>query len=215
MRSEDAMRRSIPSLLLLLLVAALGFVGWQLVSGSRRQAQLVDEVAALRQQQEQMRATLQESRDSLDAMREQQERVRETLSESRESLLGANDRASLLMREDLHVAAVMRTAVAEYYMSTGRMPEQPALAGLARPEQYRGKTLRSATVLDDGSIELEFDAASGVDGGRIRFVADTSRADAMGLQWQCVTADYPLIARVTPACEYRSGAGLGDVPAKP
>ena len=37
---------------------------------------------------------------------------------------------------------------------------------------------------------------------RIRFVADTSHVDAMGLQWRCVTSDYPLIKRVTPACEY-------------
>src|SRR5690606_679616 len=130
--------------LLLALLAALGFFGWQLMAGSRGQARLADEVASLRQQQEATRAELEASRRSLDALREQQGRLRDTLSESGASLAAASDKASMMMREDLHVAASMRTAITEYYMSFARMPERPAQAGLAEPQEYRGKTLRSA-----------------------------------------------------------------------
>ncbi len=128
--------------------------------------------------------------------------MRKTLGESQDSLAAANDKASLLIREDMQAVGSLRVAIAEYYMTTGKMPAQQSDAGLPPPEQYRGKTLKSATVLADGSIELAFDAASGVDGGRIRFVVDSSRAEAMGLQWRCTTADYPLIKRASPACEY-------------
>lgn len=163
------------------LVAALGFVGWQLVVGNRHQAQLADEVASLRQEQTKMR---------------------KTLDDSRESLAATSDKPSLLMREDLIAVSGMRTAIAEYFMANGKMPASQIDAGLPAPESYRGKSLKSATVLPDGSVELAFDAASGVDGGRVRFVIDTSHVDAMGIQWRCVTSDYPLIKRVTPACEY-------------
>jgi hypothetical protein len=40
--------RALAALAAIALVAALGFVGWQLVVGNRHQAQLADEVAALR-----------------------------------------------------------------------------------------------------------------------------------------------------------------------
>ena len=173
--------RTLAVLIAVALVAALGVVGWQLAIGNRRQARLAGEVTALRQEQAKMR---------------------KTLDDSQESLAAANDKASLLMREDLAAAAAMRTAIAEYFMANGKMPASQADAGLPAPDSYRGKSLKSATVLPDGGIELAFDANSGVDGGRIRFVVDTSHADAMGIQWHCVTSDYPLIKRVAPTCEY-------------
>lgn len=201
------MGKAVPPIAIALLVAALAFAGWQLALGNRQQAQLAGEVAALRQVQQQAQQALSESQESLAALRQEQAQMRRTLSESQESLAAANDKASLSIREDLQAVAAIRTAIAEYYATTGKMPSQHADAGLPSPGQYRGKTLKSATVLADGSIELVFDAASGVDGGRIRFVVDTSRADAMGLQWRCTTTDYPLIKRASPACEYESREG--------
>lgn len=197
------MRISAPLIAVALLVAALALAGWQLVLGNRQQERLLGEVASMRQEQQRAREALGESLASLAAMRQEQERMREVLSGAQDSLAAAHDAASLLIREDLQAVAAMRTAIAEYYMSMGRMPAQHSDAGLPPPGQFRGKTLKSATVLADGSIDLVFDAASGVEGGRIRFVADTSRADAMGLQWRCITGDYPLIKRAAPVCEYQ------------
>jgi hypothetical protein len=136
-------------------------------------------------------------------LRQDQQRLRETLDQSQEALAAAADEASLRIREDLQAVAGMRVAIVEYYLSNGRMPAQQADVGLPAPERYRGRTLKSATVDADGSIDLVFDAASGVDGGRIRFVADTTRAEAVGVRWRCETADYPQIKRVSPLCEYK------------
>jgi hypothetical protein len=143
-----------------------------------------------------------QQRKQLEQVVNQQEQIRKVLSEARE-VASADDKASLLMREDLRILDALRTAVAEYYVSTGKMPSVQSDAGLPSPDRYRGKSLKSATVLPDGSIDLVFDATSGVDGGRVRFAADLSHADATGIQWHCETADYPLIRRVTPACDYR------------
>ncbi len=113
------------------------------------------------------------------------------------------DRSTALMREDFAQAAgSMKTAIAEFYASTGAMPSSNAQAGLPDPSAYRGHTLRSATVEDDGSITLEFDAESGRDGGRIHLVADVAHANGMGVRWQCGSSDYPQIAGVLPGCNY-------------
>lgn len=137
----------------------------------------------LRQQQQPARRASRESRDALAALRRESERMRRTPGESQVlSPAAGSDAAIPLLREDRQAIASVRVAIAEYYRTTGRMPARQSDAGLPPPERYRGRTLTSAAVLPDGSIELAFDAASGVDGGRIRFVADVPRADAMGVQ---------------------------------
>lgn len=166
-----------------LLAAALVLAAYRFLIGDRALRQLGGEVAALKHEQQQMR---------------------KTLSESQEALAASADEGSLRMREDLQAVAGMRLAIVEYYQTTGKMPAQQADVGLPAPDRYRGKTLKSATVAPGGSIELVFDATSGVDGGRVRLVADTTRADAMGVSWRCETADYPQIKRVSPLCEYAS-----------
>jgi hypothetical protein len=159
-----------------------------------------------RPQQEAMDAQLRRLSD-------EQEQIRRTLSESQDSLAAANDKSSLRIREDLHVVDSMRVVIAEYFASSGKMPSSQAEAGLPPPEKYRGKTLKSAAMRPDGTIELAFDAQSGMDGGTIRFVPDISRADAMGIQWRCETNDYPLIRRAAPMCEYsKAGVAAGTVP---
>ena len=112
------------------------------------------------------------------------------------------DRASSLIREDFAKASgSVKVAVAEYYVSLGKMPQSNAEAGLPAPNEYRGQTLKSVSVAADG-IDFVFDANSGHDDGRIRLVADLSHANAMGVQWRCETSDYPQIARVLSACTY-------------
>ena len=111
-------------------------------------------------------------------------------------------RADSQMREDFAKASPsIKTSVAEVYVSSGKMPADNAHAGLFEPEGYRGKTLQSASVLPDGTIEFVFDARSGREGGIVRLVPDLSHP-AMGVQWDCESADYPSIAQLIPGCTY-------------
>jgi Pilin (bacterial filament) len=113
------------------------------------------------------------------------------------------DEAAWLMRADLVVASGrMEVAVAEYYNIYGKLPASNSDAGLPKPEDYQGKTLRSASVGPKGVIEFAFDAKSGKDGGRVRLIPDTSHAAAMSIQWRCETSDYPQIKHVLPICDY-------------
>lgn len=159
-----------------------------------------------------VRAQAEASRVQLEQIASEQEKIRHTLSETQETLAGANDKASLLIREDMHVFAAMRVAIAEYYASMGKMPATHADVGLPAPEQYRGRSLKSAALSPDGTIELVFDAQSGVDGGRVLFVPDTAHAEAMGIQWNCETPDYPLIKRALPTCDYKPADAAAPAP---
>jgi hypothetical protein len=146
------------------------------------------------------------TRAQLERVAKEQDQIRRTLGEAQTTLAGSADKTSLLMREDLVLVAGMRTAIAEAYMNMGRMPANATEAGLSPPEQYRGRTLKSATLQGDGRLELVFDAQSGVDGGRVWLFPDTTHAGATGIQWRCETSDYPLIARAAPTCEYKHAA---------
>jgi hypothetical protein len=111
-------------------------------------------------------------------------------------------RADNQMREDFAKASgSIKVSVAEVYVSSGKMPLDNAHAGLFEPEAYRGKTLQSATVSSDGTIDFVFDARSGREGGVVRLVPDLSHP-AMGVQWDCESADYPSIASLIPDCRY-------------
>jgi len=113
------------------------------------------------------------------------------------------DRQRALIVEDFAKATgSMKVAVAEYYMSMGKLPSSNKQAGLAEPGDFRGRTLKSATIRTDGSIELVFDANSGVDGGRIRLIPDLAHANAMGVQWRCESPDFALVRRIIPTCDF-------------
>lgn len=151
------------------------------------------------------------TRQEVDRLAKEQAQMRQTLSKVEEAAAATGlDKGSALILADVAAATgSMRTAIAEYYMTTAKMPATNVEAGLPAAEQYRGKTLKSAAVMSGGSIELTFDANSGVDGGRIHLVPDISRADAMGIQWRCETSDYAQIKRALPTCEYRASDAHG------
>lgn len=114
----------------------------------------------------------------------------------------ADERAAEAIRSDIVAISSARLAITETYMSTGRMPANNAEAGLPDPDKYKGQSLQSMTVSEGGRILLSFDAASGVEGGTIEWLPDPGGIESMGLQWQCQTRDYPMIARVVSSCEY-------------
>ena len=119
-----------------------------------------------------------------------------------DSNVAAEHRAIELIRGDVVAMASARVAVAESFMTTGKMPTSNAEAGLPDAESYRGRSLRSANVLADGRIRLTFDRESGHDGGVIDLVPEVGHLDAMGVQWRCETRDYPQIIRAVPSCDY-------------
>ena len=167
------------------------------------------ELSEMRAQSEATRATLAEQ---VSSQQEKLEQAQRALSDEREARARASDPASLLMAEDLAVVSAMRVAIAEAFATTGKMPATNTDAGLLAPERYRGKTLKSAALMPDGRIALVFDAQSGVDGGRILFVPDTSHADAMGIRWNCETPDYPQIKRALPGCEFKPAVAVSGPP---
>ncbi len=142
------------------------------------------------------------TRHELERVEKEQAGIRETLTRSPVAATGADEKA-LLMRADFSAAAgSMKTAIAEYYATNAKLPSSNAEIGLPAPAEYRGKSLKSATVSAGGAIEFVFDAASGVDGGRIHLIPDLARVNAMGMQWRCETADFALIKRALADCEY-------------
>lgn len=192
------MRNPVSIAVIALLAAVAALLAYQFLVGERRQKELAGAVAELAQRQQQMRKEL-----------DREEELRKAV----------NDPESQRIREDLQAIAGMRVAIVEFYQTNGRMPDSQAETGLPPAEQYRGKSLKSATLLPGGVIELVFDASSGIDGGHIRFIADTSHVEAMGIQWRCETSDYAHIQRVSPACAYTPPAtqnvSAPAAPAKP
>jgi len=147
----------------------------------------------------QQRAEDDATRELLGRLVEETGQIRQTLERTP---LPTLDPALEMLQQDVQSAQGMRTAIAEHYMNTGKMPADNASAGLPEPDQYRGRALMTASVQPDGSIELVFDANSGKDGGRIRMIPDVANVNAMGLQWRCETPDYALIKRILPLCDY-------------
>jgi len=147
------------------------------------------------------------TRRQVQQVAKQQEQIRKTLDEAKaQTEADAAEREAYVdMRSDFVVASAMRTAIAEYYMTTSKLPASNAEAGLPAPNEYRGKSLRAASV-QDGAIQLVFDASSGVDGGRISLTPQLEHANAMGIQWRCESDDYPQIRRILPSCSYTGAA---------
>jgi len=146
------------------------------------------------------------TRHELERMAKEQNGMREVLTKA----TAMSDSKSVAIRTDF-VAATgsMKTAIAEYYLTNGKLPASNAELGLPAPGEYRGTSLKSATVTPQGAIELTFDAASGIDGGQIRLVPDVDRAGAMGIRWRCESADFAQIADLLPACVHTTTPAQG------
>ena len=173
-------------------------------------ALLIYHYAIDREGREQMVAKMHEDSEAtnreLERIAKAQSGIRDVLAKLPDAA-GAGNETSADMRGDFVAAAgSVKTAIAEYYQTNGKLPASNHEVQLPEPDQYRGKSMRSATVTPEGSVDFVFDATSGVDGGRIRLTPDLAHANAMGLQWRCVSADFPQIARVLPVCEYKPAA---------
>lgn len=143
---------------------------------------------------------------------EQQARL-EQGRQLRERTLG-EERAMLAIVNDVAAVSGVRVAIADVYLSSGRMPASNADAGLPEPPTYKGQSLVSLQVVEGGTILLTFDANSGVEGGVIEWQPDLGGIESMGMQWQCLTHDYPLIVRALPTCTYAPAGQVETAPVK-
>ena len=126
----------------------------------------------------------------------------------------AEERALAAIISDFSAVSGVRLAIAEFYMSNGRMPATNAEVGLPAPETYKGQSLVSVKVGDGGTMLLTFDVASGVEGGVIEWQPDLAGLESMGLQWHCQTHDYPQIVRALPNCVFVPAGQLEIAPGK-
>lgn len=126
----------------------------------------------------------------------------------------AEDRALAAIVSDVSAVSSGRLAIAEFYVSSGRMPATNAEAGLPAADTYKGQSLVSMQVSEGGTILMTFDASSGVEGGTIEWEPDLTGIESMGMQWHCQTHDYPSITRALPSCNFVP-AGKVEVSTKP
>lgn len=187
------------------------------------------EAESLRQQAEELRQRAQQQADEAQQRLEQQSRalaqqasdlsaqasalhaeataLKEQVSAEHEAAEAAqrHGQVRLSRMEGLSAANAVRTAVAERYMSTGKLPESNREAGVAQAEQFKGRSLQRLDVGRNGSITLTFDEKAGGDGGGvIRLVPEITNTP-QALKWRCVSPSYEDIAIDAPQCEYRAG----------
>ncbi|TVQ87442.1 MAG: pilin [Chromatiaceae bacterium] len=87
--------------------------------------------------------------------------------------------------EGLTLAAGAKTAVTEFYASSGEWPGDNAAAGLADPEDIRGNAVKSITVNEDGVITIVYNEKV-EDGAELVLTPE----DATGsITWTCAPGD--------------------------
>ncbi len=96
-----------------------------------------------------------------------------------------------MLTQGFDAAGRLRMTSEMYFDGMGELPSSNSQLGVATPEYYANQSLRTATILTDGVIELVYEGNTGIDGGTIRFVPTI--APGM-IKWSCETHDYEDIA---------------------
>jgi hypothetical protein len=110
----------------------------------------------------------------------------------------AHERVKLIQGDYARAADPARTAVAEFYINSGKWPATNKDVGLPEPSAYRGDSLRSLEV-SENRITLTFDDKIGPDGGKIILIG-TYLADQMGIKWACVSPNIADISVAVGTC---------------
>jgi hypothetical protein len=78
------------------------------------------------------------------------------------------------------------------------------MAGVPAPERFASNSVKRLAIGPDGVIDVMLTAASGVDGGMIRFHPDyTPQSGGGDVHWTCASADYSNIGDLTGGvCKY-------------
>ncbi len=96
-----------------------------------------------------------------------------------------------MLSNGFQASTMLRFASKEYFDGMGELPTSNSQLGVGTPEDYANQSLRTATILADGVIELVYEGNTGIDGGIIRFVPTI--VPGM-IKWSCETPDYDDIA---------------------
>jgi serine/threonine protein kinase len=113
------------------------------------------------------------------------------------------------IQEALQKAAMVKTAVAEYLMSMGKLPNTNAELGLPDPSAYQSTLLESLSVLSGGLIVAKLSRKAVAGGGTI-YLKPTANPAVGFIEWQCVSPDLGPIARIAQGCVYQPESSAGD-----
>ena len=108
---------------------------------------------------------------------------------------------AVYISEGLMIANSIKSPVAEFYLTTGKLPASNNDLNLPAAKKYAGQSILSAEVLN-GTIKLTFDEKSGKENGVIKLTPDVSQP-RMGIQWLCTSNSYEKISSWAPQCVFR------------
>jgi hypothetical protein len=104
------------------------------------------------------------------------------------------------------VQAVMpvEQAVRSYRLTHDGFPASNAEAAVAAPASFASNSVKGVMIGPEGVIDVSLTAASGVDGGVIRFHPEFAPQSGGGdVHWTCASASYASIGDLTGGtCEY-------------
>lgn len=106
--------------------------------------------------------------------------------------------------EALQAVGPVKEAVKRYRLAHDGFPASNAEAGVPPPAQFASNSVRTITVGPDGVIDVTLTAASGLDGGLIRFHPDYAPQSGGGdVHWSCASETYANIGDLTGGnCEH-------------
>jgi hypothetical protein len=106
--------------------------------------------------------------------------------------------------EAMQAVGPVEEAVKRYRLTHDGFPATNVEAGVGAPPLFASNSVRSVAVGGDGIIDVTLTAASGVDGGVIRFHPDYAQQSGGGdVHWTCASASYANIGDLTGgACEH-------------
>lgn len=174
-------------------------------------AQLEEQLAASEQQSQQLEMRLQESAEQTEVLNEQlntldlvvedlaekqhqEAQLRKEYEAMAEQALQGSYRA-----RGLQTASMIKTMVAEFYLTEGRFPRSNTILGLQQPTAYANEQVKSITVGKGGRITIVYTALSGKDNGAINLTPKIKNGQ---LEWRCSSWDFEDIRDTMPSCFY-------------
>lgn len=108
--------------------------------------------------------------------------------------------------EAVQAVTPVEQAVRSYRLTHDGFPSSNAEAAVAAPASFASNSVKGVTIGPEGVIDVSLTAASGVDGGVIRFHPEFAPQSGGGdVHWTCASASYANIGDLTGGtCEHTS-----------
>ncbi|HEY2396092.1 MAG TPA: pilin [Rudaea sp.] len=106
--------------------------------------------------------------------------------------------------EALQSVGPVEQAIRSYRLSHDGFPASNAEAGLVPPSLFASNSVKTLAIGPDGIIDVTLTAASGIDGGVVRFHPEFAPQSGGGdVHWTCASASYANIGDLTGGtCEH-------------